>query len=95
MSSGQVNGRPASVGDPGLQPERTDLAWRRTQLSVVVAALAVSRHALGGGALLQTAGALAVAGLVILLLLVQRSVAVTSLAVLVVATTQLVATTWS
>lgn len=39
-------GLPAPV-DVGLQPERTALAWDRTGLSLVAAALGVSRHALG------------------------------------------------
>lgn len=33
-------------GDPGLQPERTSLAWRRTGLGAVAAAVALVRVAL-------------------------------------------------
>ncbi|MGW0331936.1 DUF202 domain-containing protein [Streptomyces sp. NPDC003011] len=45
---------PASPGpdqdrDPGLQPERTRLAWRRTTLSSTVAALLAMKTTLHGG----------------------------------------------
>ena len=68
-----------SGGDPGLQPERTELAWRRTHLSLVVAALVVVRRPLTVGPLgWRLGGALAVAGLAAYLLLSRRRVGVTA-----------------
>jgi hypothetical protein len=47
------------VRDPGLQPERTRLAWRRTTLTCTVVALLAVRQSLHGGE--TGAGMLAVA----------------------------------
>jgi Domain of unknown function (DUF202) len=56
--------------DPGLQPERTDLAWRRSTLAVAVGALIALRllpPVLGPGALMIGLGGLMGAGLLWLL----------------------------
>ncbi|MFJ1916465.1 DUF202 domain-containing protein [Streptomyces sp. NPDC088147] len=57
---GDGAGGGAPVRDPGLQPERTRLAWRRTTLSCTVVAVLAARQAIHGGA---TAAGLAGAAL--------------------------------
>ncbi|MFI7342545.1 DUF202 domain-containing protein [Streptomyces sp. NPDC050085] len=44
-----MSGVSEAVRDPGLQPARTRLAWRRTTLSCTVAALLAVKTALHGG----------------------------------------------
>ena len=39
----------ASIPDPGLQPERTTLAWQRTVLSLVLGAIVLAVGQLGSG----------------------------------------------
>jgi len=50
------------TGDPGLQPERTRLAWRRTLLTLTGVTLLLVRLALGGGLTGALLAGLAVAG---------------------------------
>jgi uncharacterized membrane protein YidH (DUF202 family) len=78
-------------GDPGLQPERTELAWRRTHLSLVVAALVVARHPLAGGQLWWGLGtATVIAMLAVFLLGGRRRVGVTAAAAAVIALVEVI-----
>ncbi|WP_306192571.1 DUF202 domain-containing protein [Streptomyces sp. MK5] len=54
-TGGDGAGAAEAVRDPGLQPERTRLAWRRTTLSSTVATVLAVKAALHGG--VSTAGA--------------------------------------
>lgn len=59
--------------DPGLQPERTAMAWQRTSLAVAVSALAVARLAVRDDSIAGLMlGSLVLASSAIAILRVQR-----------------------
>lgn len=64
--------------DPGLQPERTRLAWRRTMLAITAVALLTVRLSLSRGALGAGLAALALAGWVGVVAVTYRRIAAMS-----------------
>ncbi|WP_236796219.1 DUF202 domain-containing protein [Amycolatopsis sp. GM8] len=60
--------------DPGLQPERTTLAWQRTGLSAAVVAVLLIRSGIVGGSPLEIAAGACAAFVVLLCALAARSV---------------------
>lgn len=59
--------------DPGLQPERTALAWQRTLFSVFVVALAATRIGFARGDLVSGWSAAIALGLTVVLAIVSRN----------------------
>ncbi|MGA5415364.1 DUF202 domain-containing protein [Streptomyces pseudogriseolus] len=73
---GGVTPEAAGGRDPGLQPERTRLAWRRTTLASTVVAVLAGKAGLAGGASvgLLAAGAACGAGWVGVLVVAHRRI---------------------
>lgn len=67
----------ANPHDPGLQPERTALAWQRTGLSAAVVAVLLLRYGVAAGAALWIVGGVCAAVVVVLAALAGRDVPAT------------------